>query len=92
MLRESPRINRAQVKGKGNEIKLYLTISETELDDSGRFEVIARNSEGEASDSSRLTVKRKPFNLHRVMQNLNQNLIILCCFPYTNCNFVHSVL
>lgn len=61
VLKENPRINVAQVNGKGNDMKLYLTISETELDDSGRFDVIAKNSEGEASESSRLTVKRKRF-------------------------------
>lgn len=42
-----------------DEVKLNLTISGAELTDCGEFKVTARNSEGQATDSARLTVKSK---------------------------------
>lgn len=55
-LPENPRIKRDAIKGK-DEVKLFLTIIGAEIEDSGEFEVLARNSEGEAIDSARLSVK-----------------------------------
>lgn len=46
-------------KGKENEMKLFLTLNEAEITDSGEYSVTAKNSEGEASNSATLTVKSK---------------------------------
>lgn len=49
----------ASVKGEENELKLFLRLNEAELLDSGEYSVIARNSEGEATNSAIVTVKSK---------------------------------
>lgn len=57
-LPENPRIKRDAINGK-DVVKLVLTISGAEMEDSGDFEVLAKNSEGEAINSAKLAVKSK---------------------------------
>ena len=63
-LKESPRIKFDCRTIRDDEVSLSLYLTESEIADVGEFKVVARNSEGEASDSATLTVNSSLFCFH----------------------------
>ena len=55
-LTDGSRIKIDSVKEEENEVKVSLKLNEAEMSDAGQYTVIARNSEGEATNSATLTV------------------------------------
>jgi len=59
VIKDSHRIEMKSVRGKENELKLFLTVNEAGMSDTGEYSVTAKNTEGEALDSAAITIKSK---------------------------------
>lgn len=64
---DSVRLKQSRADIKKDEFGLSLTIADAEMTDSGVFEVVAKNSQGKASNSARLTVKSERTLIYNVM-------------------------